>query len=191
MSGHDDYYQPVGSTVYFLATDGTIISRTITAIVTVGPGGYETDNVVGLLDSDLPGSITPCKVAPSNLADLIPGIFWGVPCLCIDRKGQALVGDLWDIDGMCVFRAPSDATRLAFFETRASGDSSNPVFARINSDLALATTWTFAGAGSGPNVSANHGYINTAIAAADSAGGVSTGYTLTVADCSGFTDFSA
>lgn len=179
-----EHYQP-GASVTFLAADGTIVARTVTSRQNVGLANavdnYATDVVVCLLDSDVPASIGFAKVLPSAYADHLPGITNGIPGLCLDQDEQALVGDLFALSATrATFRPPTDAQRLAFYEPKISGDSGNPALLLINGEPVIVTTWTFGGAGSGPNYAAIAAQINAAMT---TLGG---GYQLTEANLTGF-----
>jgi hypothetical protein len=185
----EHYYPTVGATVTFLAADGSIVTRTIAAKVDVGPANasdnYATDIGVGRLSSAVPASITHYKVLPADVLDYAPGIAYKLPCVCLDQDENALVGDLYSLSATrALFSVPTDAQRLAFYEPKVAYDSGNGAFLIINGDLVLVSTWTFRGAGAGPNYSANIAAINTAM---DS---LETGAALEVVDLSGFTNFA-
>jgi hypothetical protein len=185
----EHYYPTVGATVTFLAADGSIVTRTIAAKVDVGPANasdnYATDIGVGRLSSAVPASITHYKVLPADVLDYTPGLTYKLPCVCLDQDENALVGDLYSLSATrALFSVPTDAQRLAFYEPKVAYDSGNGAFLIINGELVLVSTWTFRGAGAGPNYSANIAAINTAM---DS---LETGATLEVVDLSGFTNFA-
>jgi hypothetical protein len=90
---------------------------------------------------------------------------------------------------------PKSANRLEFYESKISGDSGNPAFLILDlgngPELVLLTLWTFGGSGSGTFITPHITAINAMIATSDAqAGNGGTGYTLTEADLSGFTNFA-
>lgn len=76
----------IGTTVYFLGNDGIIVSRTIThtASYTVG----SVDLQVAQLDSDVPITITPASVLPTNFAQYISNGGTGIPVISIINRVQ-------------------------------------------------------------------------------------------------------
>lgn len=182
-----EHYQiGVGATVRFVAGDNTVVDRTMTARQSLSGGsGYETDITIGLLDSDVPESISFARVLPANWATYLPSLSHAlrVPCLVLDQEEKALVADLTSLGSMASFAQPNDATRLSFYESIISGDSGNPAFLIDSSGLILVTTWTFGGAGSGPDYS---DWLTGLNAILTSLGG---GYQLTAADLSGFNTY--
>ncbi len=180
-------YFPNGTSIRFVTVGNVVVTRTLSSQSPLASEGYAYDLVIGKLDSDLPGTITPAKVLPASLADYLPSIAaaFPIPALAIDAEEKALVTDLYSLGGSFVsFQPPSNATRLGFFESLISGDSGNPCFLIINGEAVLITTWTYGGAGAGPRIHALHSEINAALT---SLGG---GYQLTDCSLSGFTDFS-
>ncbi len=182
--GAEHYQQAVGSVIQFLAADGTVVSRTLTAKISIGPVNnvdfYATDVYIGVLDSDVPASIKSYLMAPSNLANYLPGVSNGVPALCLNGSMNALVHDVYVVNGEIDTREPTDATRYNFYETIITGDSSNPVFILVGGNLVLMTQWTFGGAGSG---SADWQLITAINTVMTSLGG---GYQITVPDWSSY-----
>jgi hypothetical protein len=192
------HYEPAEGTVFrFITADNQVITRTMVkkrrhpAFVPNFP-----DLTVGVLDSALPASITPCKVLPASWATYLPGIpdsgmgpaATRVPVIVLDQEEKALVADWTQSNTQTIIKQPPvDATRLAFYETTIIGDSGNPVFIVINGVVYLLTVLTTPDSGTFlvPQIAA----VNSLIAAADAAAGISTGYTLTQFDPSGFTAY--
>lgn len=183
----------IGATVRFVATDNTIVIRTITAGQT-HPSymPYYPDIRVLKLDSPVPASITPTKLLPSTWAPKLPTLgnlngarpteCSGVPCICLDQEMKALVTDCSNLAtnlGSVGFGVPLDATRLSFYEDKISGDSGSAAFLIINGAAVLVTVWTFGGAGSG-TFFASHATAIQAMLTSLSAG------TLATADLSAF-----
>jgi hypothetical protein len=182
-----EHYQiGAGATIRFIAADNTVVTRTVTATQSLSGGtGYQTDITVGVLDSDVPGTIGFARVLAANWATYLPSLSstLRVPCLALDQEEKALVTELYGLASFAFFASPSDATRLSFYESLISGDSGNPVFLIDDQGLILLSTWTFGGAGSGPDYSDWLSGLNSILT---SLGG---GYQLTTATFSGFTAY--
>lgn len=179
-----------GSTIRFVTMDNQVIERTMTSKQSVGPSNnsdfFATDLSVGLLDSDITqgDNINFCKVLPSNFENYLPHLSDGMASLTLDQEEKALITNFFVSNTSAAFSSPKDSNRLNYFESKISGDSGNPAFLIINDELILVTTWTFGGAGSGPNISQLHTEVNSTMA---SLGG---GYQLSVVDLSSFIDYS-
>lgn len=175
----------VADTIRFIAADGTVHTRTVAAVEEHPDySPYYPDLTICALDSDLPGTITPCAVMPASHTDNLKSFTEGrPPCLGLDQQEKALIVD-WRGGG--TFATPTDSDRLIFDEDKVGGDSGNPACAIINGALVLIAPWTFGGAGSGTPVADFIADLNTMIGDADTAAGDATGYTLTPADLSGF-----
>ena len=184
------YMIDVGATVRFVKMDGTVVDRTMTAREYLGdylggngngPAFVRQDVCVGLLDSDVPSGINFCQILPYSIANQLPNIVHGIPALCIDREENALVKCFYAYSDIArAMRNPTQSARDSFNEPLISGDSGNPGFLIIDSELVLITTWTYGGEGAGPNYGYLIDEVNTAMAAL---GG---GYQLTTKDLSGY-----
>jgi hypothetical protein len=191
------YPIPEGATIRFVTSAGAVVARTIVqARAHPDYEPYYPDLYVGVLDSDLPSTITPVKVFPSNARDYLPSLggstLRGYAAFGTDKEEKALVKEWYfdDTSGgreMVRFRG---GWYDGFDETIIGGDSGNPSFAIVGSDLVLLTVWTFGGAGSGTSVRHHASDINALIAAVDADAGISTGYTLTEVDLSPYTNFA-
>ena len=166
-------------TLRFITASNQVVERQVVDGQRVGT----TDAWVGVLDSDVPNSISFAKLLPANAADYLPGVQYGVPLLCLDQEEKASVADLCQMTTLAVCRIPVDSQRLAFFEDKIVGDSGNPGFVIINSEPILVTTWTAGPAGAGTNLSAFLTGINSAMT---SLGG---GYQATTVDLSAFPSY--
>lgn len=125
-----------GSTVRFITSAGTVVTRTLSSSMQVG----STDIRIGLLDSDLPSTITPAKLLPDNWSDWITAYRTAV-CYT-DQEEKLLVYDLSLLTSTTVtLTAPIDTQRLAFYELPISGDSGNPVFIIIRGETVLLGTF--------------------------------------------------
>ena len=189
---HLDFHPTVGATIRFIAADNTVETRTITALAThpdYTPNYQYTphfpDITIGVLDSDVPNTISFAKVLPQNWGEYFPSVGAPVagltiPSLVLDQEEKALVADWRSSSMLNYFALPVNAQRQIFFETIISGDSGNPAFLIINDELVVLNTWTFGGAGSGTNLVPHKDAINTMMT---SLGG---GYQLAEVDLSGF-----
>lgn len=172
-----NHYQiGAGATVRFVTADNQVVSRTMT-----GSLQAYSDLQVGILDSDLPSSISFCKVAPPNLASYIAvdAMVYSlqVPSMGTDQEEKALISVM---RSNCSFAQPSIAAFTPYYEEKIVGDSGNPAFLIINGELMLLTTWWYGGGGSGPSVYSHNVEINAAMA---TLGG---GYQVTPMDLSSF-----
>jgi hypothetical protein len=184
-----------GATVRFVTADNQVINRTMVRRRRhpsyVAPP-YYPDLTVGVLDSDVPTSITPCKILPANYEDRLPTGPLYIATLCFDQEKKALVTDLGTFSSSMVsFVIPNLSYEKILYEDKIIGDSGSPAFLIINNELALLTVWTFGGEGSGTFVTPQISSINQMIIDVDAlAGNGGTGYTLQTVDLSGFTNFA-
>lgn len=165
----------VGSVVRFVAMNGTVVNRTLTAALAIGD-----DIVVGVLDSDVPGSIGFAKLLPSSATSMLNERF---PVMELDQEEKALVADFNGISGtLWTTSNPTSAPRTNFSETLTAGDSGNPGFVIIHGAPVIVTTWHYGGAfgAAGP---ALHLHISGINAAMTTLGG---GYQVTTVDLSEF-----
>ena len=150
-----------------------------------------------LFDSDLPASITPCKLFPDGYETYLPAgattaAAATLPLLAMDFSENGIALDFIDerlVSGVpTVFLGrPTIPHRLAFYDPIISGDSGNPIFAVIGSELWLLAT--FYGAGSGPFYGGLVTELNAMITTLDTLQGDITGHTVTVGDLSSYTTY--
>ena len=175
------YKIAVGSTIRFITNQNSVVDRTVVGTVSIGSSDIE----IQILDSDLPSSITPCKVLPSNYASYLPTDLALMPFLALDQEEKGLVGEIRTVfpDTKTVNwlsqpnNQASTAQRRAFGEEVALFDSGNPMFFVTKTQL-----WLFSTAFhsfDGPLLSNYISEINTAINTLDTAQGISSGYTVT------------
>lgn len=151
--------------------------------------GGTGDGVVLVLDRDMPSSINRMPIA-SPFYDKIweNDLYLDVPLISTDQNDKLSIRSINKYsmptiyDGNIGFTTPAYTSRFAFFTNAVSGDSSNPIMMYYNNTLSLVSTYYFGGGGSGPPYYLAHSLINDAIALADAAAGISTGYTATFAD---------
>ena len=188
----------VGDTLRFVASDNTVVTKTIVQADRIFSNGNGTDAWMVLLDSDLPASITPCKLFPDGYETYLPAgassvAAYSLPLLAMDFSENGIALDLirgpvvTDLYPAMRFGAPTIPHRLAFYDPIISGDSGNPIFAVIGSELWLLST--FFGAGSGPFYGGLVSELNAMITTLDTLQGDITGHTVTVGDLSSYTTY--
>ncbi len=181
------FQPPAGTTIRFVGADSVTVTRTVSALLThplFTP--YYPDVTIGILNSDVPSSISFAKILPSSWAQYIPTIdsTRTIPCLCLDQEKKGLVGDYVGVEyGKAIFSRPytvNASQRGLFYEDKIGGDSGSPAFLIVGGSLVLLTTWTYGGAGIGTFLADQASAINTMMA---TLGG---GYQLTLVDLSSF-----
>lgn len=179
------YPLQVGAVVRFVTTSNSVVERTVTDVYAV-PGGFNRDTAIAKLNSDLPASITPVKLLPSNFPSYVPTVTtFHVDCIAFDQEENVLAKQLAVVDpGIAnnFFMIIENGTRYpSLNQPIIGGDSGNPIFLLINNTLVLLSMWS--GPLSGPALHRFIGEINTGLTAL---GG---GYTVQTVDLSGFTAF--
>jgi hypothetical protein len=149
-----------------------------------------------LFDSDLPASITPCKIFPDGYETYLPAgattaAAEDLPLLAMDFSENGIALDLiveqaGSIPTM-IYGTPTLPDRLAFYDPIIVGDSGNPIFAVIGSELWLLST--FFGDGGGPFYGGLVSELNAMITTLDTLQGDITGHTVTVGDLSSYTTY--
>lgn len=181
------HYQPAtGATVRFVTADNTVVTRTITAKQSLTiTSGYHPDFTVCLLDSDVPETISFCRVLPDNWATKLSTLDQlEIAAVGVDQEEKLLVMETGDIGTYVRMMRPADAHRASFNESIVGGDSGNPGGLIINGKFVLLTVWTSGGGGSGSAVTPQRSAINAAMT---SLGG---GYTtLTDVDLSSYATY--
>ena len=195
--------------VRFVDADSNVHTRTIIGSKTSDDWARRnlSDFRIYTLDSDLPDSIKPCKILPSNWKNYLPDLNdTRPPQLVLDQEEKALVADLRRVDTKLSYGAyPIDTNRQILSEPLIGGDSGNPAFfivdpnpedSNVSSQLVLNYVLTFGGSGSGSSLASSISLLNSAIAGADADASlrlgesINTGYTVTEADFSYYTDYS-
>ena len=165
-----------GRTVYFCTTGNVTVSRTVTGLMNV-----TNDLDVGLLDSDLPATISYCRVITNNLTKL-PSAIAGLPALVVDKFNRAQAWDAATQAGGIYTIAPSTATnRAAAWRGLETGDSGHPALFYFGGvPVLLGGFWWISG-GSAPGE-----YLSALNAAMLALGGTNQA---TVVDLSSYTSF--
>ncbi len=128
-----------GSVVAFIAADNTIVTRTLTAQADVG-----NDVQIGVLDSDVPGSIAFYPILSNDQREQYFGASDPLFIL-LDREEKALIRKQDGIvfDYLFDHTAPS-GDAAAFSEELVGGDSGKPGFFVVDGQLIFAITTTSA-----------------------------------------------
>lgn len=139
------YQPPAGTTIRYVTSDNIVINRTIETLQT-DPSytPYYPDITIGVLNSDVPNSISFAKILPENWTSYLPSISHPVklPVLITDQEKKAMVADLYAISNQVVLIRPTNSSRLSFYEDIIGGDSGSPSFLIINNQLVVLTVWT-------------------------------------------------
>jgi hypothetical protein len=178
-----------GTTIRFIDNNNNIVTRTMVNKLSLpyqpGLGG---DITIGILNSDVPNTISFAKILPANWMNYLPNLntLYRIPAIGLDQEEKALIVELAQLDTNAGFYIPDlNSDRYAFSEGIIPGDSGNPVFLIINGELVIITVWSFGGAGGGTNIAYYKDSINALMV---SLGG---GYTLTEIDLSNFLFFNS
>lgn len=187
----------IGDTVRFVTADNQVITRTITAAQNhpaYAPPVHYPDIRVAKLDAPCPPSIAIAKLLPSGYVSKFsyPQGAQFSALLAIDQQERALVrasGNTvgsWFIGGFTAEpnnQMVAHPVRAAFGGTVGMGDSGNPLFLIIGSQLVLVTTFTYTFGGT-----ALAGFTADIQSLMNSMG--SGGESLQLADLTSFPDFS-
>ena len=186
-----------GDTLRFIASDNTVITRTVVQAARIFSNGNGTDAWMILLDSDLPASITPCKIFPDGYETYLPAgattaAAATLPLLAMDFSENGIALDIITKQAgsnvpTMIYGAPTIPHRLAFYDPIIVGDSGNPVFGVIGSELWLLST--FFAANTGPFYGGLVSELNAMITTLDTLQGDITGHTVTVGDLSSYTTY--
>jgi hypothetical protein len=183
------HYTPaLSSTIRFVKTDNTLVTRTISAVQALtDTASLFPDITIAKLDSDVPAGIDFARVFPvSFTAQLSLAPLDLIPCFAVNQSENLVVFDVQKLPSVTTasqrmeWASPRllDAIRYPFYTPLAGGDSGSPLFTIIDGKLillALATSTT-----AGTHVAPWHTAINAAMAIL---GG---GYSLTDIDLSSF-----
>lgn len=187
------HYSPnIGHILGFIDSNGNRIERTVMGRENIAG----TDIEVGVLDSDLPDSITYYPIAASTTMEsmiqpLYDTNYYGgynnpstdVPIVIFDQEGKALIHQLTHLGNTTVSHIPyTSGSRAAFSEGVISGDSGNPGFIIIDNQPVL--LFAHFGNVNGPNYG---NYISQINAAMTNLGG---GYQVTEYNPSCFTQWT-
>lgn len=158
------FYPPLGSTLVFFDASGNAVPRVITAYSQVP----STDIEVGLLDSDVPDSITYYPIMASttlrNMLQRVDSISPATPVARFDQESKILVQQLFTVANPTSIgiAGVSSALRVPFAEATVEGDSGRPTFMIVDNQPVLIATQS--GYTSGAHYGAYINEINTAMA---------------------------
>lgn len=150
-----------GGSFTFIGTDGVAVTRSSSAY----DESFAHDIGIAYLSSDLPNTIVPAKILPTNWVDYLPNIQYGIPCVMMNSDPDyAAIGQVESMGGgqISVF-PPDDSELLEWYDRPVGGDSGGVVFT-IADDKGIALTnwwgkhaddWTV-----GPNFTTYQGDIN-------------------------------
>lgn len=139
----EHYFGNAPFQIRFLPKVGDVVERTVVRNnLQITPTDYMyPDFRIGLLDSDLPASIHPLKIVPSDWAtyfSIHPTTSKRadkIPFILVDQDGNGLIADTFgsfnepngSVNGHYVLAsAPSDPVRRLYYETLIAGDSGGP-----------------------------------------------------------------
>jgi hypothetical protein len=148
---------PPGTTIRWVTRTNVTVERQVIAQRQVAG----TDIMVGLLDTEVPATITVARILPADYPGKLP--LAGLPLLCSDKEKKALVANVRTTGGGAIYiEAPAQAARAAFFEDWIGGDSGSPglIFVRSKPVLLLAAE----NPTNGPDCSARQAGIAAAMA---------------------------
>lgn len=140
----DHFFQPVGSKIFFITATGTPVMRTVTGISTIAG----TDINVGVLDSDVPDTITYYPIMSSSTLQGTIQKFYNqnldVPITLFNQLGQAHINPLNSLDSDTIhYGSYYGGVRAGFSSDVFIGDSGQPGFMIIdNQPVLLFTIYT-------------------------------------------------
>lgn len=141
----EHYTLNVGNVVLFVASDNSIVTRTVSAVQRIG----STDISIAKLDSDVPSTITHYPILDNQtfekyLNDGFDMNINNLPMVVLDQEDKVLIKDTRKnsfITSTDVSHVQSqNSNRLSFNETLIGGDSGNPSFVLIGNKPALVFT---------------------------------------------------
>lgn len=127
----------VGKKLIFVDMNNNCYIRTLSNSLQVG----STDIRIGLLDSDLPSSVSFCKVASFDLTT-ITDTNNRVAALYLDQERKALVGDYFNSDSAGSLNISTNSQRANFYELPIGGDSACPINFVYNNKIILLFLFT-------------------------------------------------
>ena len=158
------HYAPnIGHVLGFIDANGNRIERTITGREFIGG----TDIAIGVLDSDLPDSITYYPlIASSTLSSLLQQYTaqnLSVPIVYFDQEAKALIHSIYSLGNLILYNTYTSGEFAPYSEEIISGDSGNPQFILVDNQPVLLSTTLGGGGGGGPSAGAYINEINTAM----------------------------
>lgn len=184
---HLGYQIAIGGDAWFVDNSNTLYKRTVLDKESIEG---VADAVIYLLNSDLPQSITPCKVA-DNIDNYTKELNNRWPVIATNQDEMTLIREAYRRTN-AVFTESygppvKNPARIALTKNLRAGDSGGPVFVLVNGELCLISAHTSSAGGT--SYSRYITQINNAISGINSSNGVSENYSLNVADFSQFPTF--
>ena len=148
-AGHGD-----DRTFRWVAADGMVVTRTLSSSQRIGT----TDLRIGVLDSDVPATITPAKVLTAAAASRITG----AAAIYTDQNQKVYVADIASLNDLTIAQS-ADTERSAFWKSggQVIGDSSHPIGLILDGEFVLLAA--FNNSTSGPSIALNYVAVNAAM----------------------------
>jgi hypothetical protein len=149
FAGHFEI--PEGTTVRFVTNNNVVVERNLVAIKRHPDySPYFPDLTVGVLDDDVPNTITPCITISESILNHLFENIRNIPVLSINQDRYALI-----YDGAGIFSTyttytqpiynDNHITRNQYFQPAIVGDSGTPQFIILKNKLVLLSMFTFGG----------------------------------------------
>lgn len=162
------YHPALGATLQWVTQDNQTISRTLSAIVSLPDTAYlHPDITVGVIDSEVPASISFVKVFGDNAMRDWAG--YRVPVLIRNQFNHLHEADVQQVSPLAAtaptvwLQIPLSPLRLPRYKTIVSGDSGSPVCVAENGKPVLLTMLSQGGSGRGTLLAAYIAPINAAM----------------------------
>ncbi len=122
-----------GATITFVDNTNIAYDRTVTAVRSIG----DTDISVGLLDSDVPSSVTYYPIMSQTNLEAVFKKYqpttYDVPIVVFDQDKNTIVRSLHDIvPGSIFHHSYTSGSRSVFSQAIVGGDSGNPAFLLVD-----------------------------------------------------------
>ena len=183
------YEIPENTIIRFVTKDNVVVERTLVAIKRHPDySAYFPDLTIGVLDSDVPNTITPCKLIDYGILNYLQQNIRNIPILTINQDRNALICDGAAINPtLTTYTEPlydnNHTTRDQYFQQLLVGDSGTPQFIIIKNKLVLLSMTTYGGlTPAGTSLTYQIEKINQFISDVDFQVGFITGYHISFPD---------
>jgi len=147
----DHHAIPINATIIFVDNANNIVTRTVVNTRTVGVTTTTSDIRIGVLNADVPSTITHYPIlnkydllgTPQERSTYIKWNSHRVPVLMLNQRDEAIVSDTSQMDPYANFIArtlPTNNQRYIFWGPLGWGDSGDATLAVINGRMALLGT---------------------------------------------------